>query len=376
MAVLDEKPASLPVGSAGFAYPEVPSPRAEERPVAHADRIGEWRAVRKSSQQRKEHGLFLTPVAVPDFMGGRITAIRQEHRVLDPAAGAGVLCCAAVEALASHRPRPDVIELVAYEVDLNLVAALRTVLDHLAGWCQEQHGVNLRIRIEATDFIMANAGALRSDELFLSRIEVEKFDVVIANPPYFKIGKADPRFPCEQGALVERYARGRNRRLIPVKLPDGRERRLSPGRHNEVQRAIVEEFVPRFAPGSHLLYLGDTARKDLFMDRVRLIDLGISITDHDKLPHVVLYDAGREWLFLVEAVTSHGPVSPTRIVDLEVMLPACPAGAVYVSALPDFGDFRKHMRSIAWETEVWLCDTPDHMIHYDGERFLGPRLPN
>ena len=184
------------------------------------------------------------------------------------------------------------------------------------------------------------------------------------------------RFRREHGALVERYARGRNRRLIPVKLPDGRELRLSPGRHNEVQRAIVEEFAPRFAPGSHLLYLGDTARRDLFVDRIRLTDLGISITDHDKLPDVVLYDSGREWLFLVEAVTSHGPVSPTRIVDLEAMLAACPAGAVYVSAFPDFGEFRKHMRNIAWETEVWLCDTPDHMIHYDGERFLGPRLPN
>ena len=80
------------------------------------------------------------------------------------------------------------------------------------------------------------------------------------------------------------------------------------------------------------------------------------MTDHDKLPDVVLYDAKRKWLFLVEVVTSHGPVSPTRMVDLQSMLAACPAGAVYVSAFPDFGEFRKHMRNIAWETEVWLCD--------------------
>ena len=181
------------------------------------------------------------------------------------------------------------------------------------------------------------------------------------------------RFRRDQGALIERYARDRSRSLIPVRLPDGRELRLSPGRHNYVQRAIVEEFAPRFAPGSHLLYLGDTVKKDLFVDRERLAELGIPITDHDKLPDVVLYDAKREWLFLVEAVTSHGPVSPTRMVDLEAMLAGCPAGTVYVSAFPDFGEFRKHMRNIAWETEVWLCDTPDHMIHYDGERFLGPR---
>ena len=181
------------------------------------------------------------------------------------------------------------------------------------------------------------------------------------------------RFRQEQGALVDRYARDRDRNLVPVKVPDGRELQLSPGKHNEVQRAIVEEFAPRFAPGAHLLYLGDTAKKNLFVDKGRLADLCIPITDHDKLPDVVLYDAERKWLFLVEAVTSHGPVSPTRIVDLEAMLSDCPAGPVYVSAFPNFGEFRRHMANIAWETEVWLCDTPDHMIHYDGERFLGPR---
>ena len=118
---------------------------------------------------------------------------------------------------------------------------------------------------------------------------------------------------------------------LSARLPDGRELQLSPGRHNEVQRAIVEEFGPRFAPSAHLLYLGDTAKKDLLVDRDRLSGLGIRITDHDKLPDVVLYDATRKWLFLVEAVTSHGPVSPTRMVDLEAMLAACPAGVVYVS---------------------------------------------
>ena len=181
------------------------------------------------------------------------------------------------------------------------------------------------------------------------------------------------RFLSQQGTLVERYARNRNRRFVPVRLPDGQEVHLSPGQHNEVQRAIVEEFAPRFAPGAHLLYLGDTAKKNLIVDRTRLAALGIPITDHDKLPDVVLYDAQREWVFLVEAVTSHGPISPYRRVDLEAMLSSCSAEAVYVSAFPDFGEFRKHLANIAWETEVWLCDTPDHMIHYDGERFLGPK---
>lgn len=181
------------------------------------------------------------------------------------------------------------------------------------------------------------------------------------------------QFRSEQDTLAERYAGVRDRAMIPVKVSDGRELQLSPGKHNVLQRAIVEEFAPRFAPGAHLLYLGDTAKKDLLVDEVRLGKLGIPITDHDKLPDVVVYDASKNWLFLIEAVTSHGPVSPSRMVDLEKMLKECPAGGVYVSAFPDFAEFRKHMRNIAWETEVWLCDAPDHMIHFDGERFLGPK---
>ena len=181
------------------------------------------------------------------------------------------------------------------------------------------------------------------------------------------------RFQREHGALIERYAQDRSRLLIPVRLPEGQVLRLSPGKHNAVQKAVVEEFAPRFAPGAHLLYLGDTEKKKLFVDRTRLAELNVPVTDHDKLPDVLLHDAARNRLFLVEAVTSHGPVSPSRRIDLEAMLAACHVGAIYVSAFPDFAEFRKHLAKIAWETEVWLCDSPDHLIHYDGDRFLGPR---
>ena len=160
---------------------------------------------------------------------------------------------------------------------------------------------------------------------------------------------------------------------MPLRSPDGQVLELSPGKHNEVQKAIVEEFAPRFAPGSRLLYLGDTARKHLLVDEKRLAALGLPITGHDKLPDIVLHDEKRNWLFLVEAVTSHGPMSPKRVLELEEMLEDCGAGIVHVSAFPDFAEFRKHMTAVAWETEVWLADTPDHMIHYNGDRFIGPR---
>ena len=136
------------------------------------------------------------------------------------------------------------------------------------------------------------------------------------------LDSAVEKFRREQGALVERYERERDYNMVPIKLPDGQKLQFSPGKHNEVQKAIIEEFAPRFAPGAHLLYLGDTAKKNLFVDNAGLAELGIPITDHDKLPDVVLYDAKRNWLFLIEAVTSHGPVTPKRILEIDDMLAA------------------------------------------------------
>ena len=168
---------------------------------------------------------------------------------------------------------------------------------------------------------------------------------------------------AEHGALKVLYSPEREQQQVPITLPDGQELRLSPGKHNEVQKAIVEDFAPRFAPGSELLYMGDTAKKNLVLNVKALGDLGIPITEHDKLPDVVLVRPRRgRWLFLVEAVTSHGPVSPKRIVELEAMLAKCKAGLVYVSAFPDMAEFKKHAKDIAWETEVWLADVPDHLI--------------
>jgi type II restriction enzyme len=181
------------------------------------------------------------------------------------------------------------------------------------------------------------------------------------------------KFVAEHGTLRELYSPERQSRRVPVTLPDGQKVSLSPGKHNEVQRAVIEEFAQRFAPGSELLYFGDTSKKNLIVNTKQLERLGVPITEHDKLPDVVLYDRKREWLFLIEAVTSHGPVSPKRIVELEAMLAECPAGRVFVSAFPDMAEFKRHARHIAWETEVWLAAIPDHLIHFNGDRFFGTR---
>ena len=159
---------------------------------------------------------------------------------------------------------------------------------------------------------------------------------------------------------------------VPVTLPGGSIVKLSPGDHNILQRLVIEEFAPRFAPGAAVLYLGDTADKRLVVSEEDLAKLNVPPMSHDKLPDVVLYDFRRNWLFLIEAVTSHGPVSPKRHSELEAMLAACPAGRVYVTAFLDFTAFRRYAANLVWESEVWIADAPDHMIHYDGDRFLGP----
>ncbi|NJN26150.1 MAG: restriction endonuclease [Cyclobacteriaceae bacterium] len=175
------------------------------------------------------------------------------------------------------------------------------------------------------------------------------------------------------GKLSEVYLKERELNQIPVLLQNGEIIKLSAGKHNEVQAAVIEQFAPRFANGGTLLYLGDTAKKDLFVDEIGLRDLGIPIEQHGKLPDVVIYDDKRKWIFLIEAVTSHGPVSPKRLLELEDLLKNCKVGKVYVTAFPDMMEFKKHSNTIAWETEVWLMDVPDHMIHFNGDRFIGPR---
>jgi len=173
--------------------------------------------------------------------------------------------------------------------------------------------------------------------------------------------------------LAKKYAKRRAVDRVPVTLPNGKILHLSPGKHNEVQAAVVEQFRPEFAKDSELLYLGDTELKDLYSDNKTMQEIGIPIDQHSKLPDVVLFDRKKNWLYLIEAVTSHGPVSPKRFMELEHMLENCTAGKVYVTAFPDFKEFKKWSNQIAWETEIWICEMPSHMIHFNGDRFIGPR---
>ena len=176
----------------------------------------------------------------------------------------------------------------------------------------------------------------------------------------------------EKETLVEKYASKKQMEMMPVKI-NHEELNFSPGKHNELQKAIIEEFAPRFAPNAECLYVGDTIKKDLIKNVEKLSALGFEITLHDKMPDVVLYCEDKNWIYFIEAVTSVGPMSPQRIIEIEEMTKEVSAGKIYVTAFPDFSAYKKFSEDLAWETEVWLSELPDHMIHLNGDKFMGPR---
>lgn len=176
-------------------------------------------------------------------------------------------------------------------------------------------------------------------------------------------------------SLAARYAAEREQNKIPVKLADGRRLALSPGAHSELIRDIIEDFAARFVPGGQLIYAGDTGNKVGYFDTEALRTLGVSLDTHGKLPDVVIYYPDKDWLLLVESVTSHGPVDGKRHGELAKLFASAKPGLVYVTAFPTRRLMARYLSEIAWETEVWVAEAPTHLIHFNGVRFLGPYEP-
>lgn len=179
------------------------------------------------------------------------------------------------------------------------------------------------------------------------------------------------RFLAHHQRLIDFYASKRRMTLRPVKI-NKKNFLFSPGKHNELQKAIIEGFAPRFAPNAECLYVGDTVKKDLVKDNERLKSLGFEITQHDKMPDIVLYCEDKKWIYFIEAVTSVGPMDQKRLSEINEMTTNVSAGKVFVTAFLDFRTFLKFCKNLAWETEVWIAEAPDHMIHLNGNKFLGP----
>jgi hypothetical protein len=172
--------------------------------------------------------------------------------------------------------------------------------------------------------------------------------------------------------LAARYANEREQNLVPVQIAPGKVIKLSPGEHSELIREIIQNFAARFVPGAVLIYAGDTGEKWGYFEKPLLAKLGVEVETHGKMPDVVLHYPDRNWLLLIESVTSHGPVDGKRHAELAKLFAGSKAGLVYVTAFPNRSIMSRYLGEIAWETEVWVADAPSHLIHFNGERFLGP----
>ena len=172
--------------------------------------------------------------------------------------------------------------------------------------------------------------------------------------------------------LKVQYAAARKIHRIPVSLPNGELLDLSPGGQNPLIGQIIDDFCSQFTPGAEVLYIGDADAKWARFEAARLAELGVTVDQHGKMPDLVVYLADKDWLILLEAAASHGPVDSKRRSDLAELFKNARPGLVYVSCFPDRKKMRQYLPHISWETEVWCAEDPTHLIHFNGERFLGP----
>lgn len=172
--------------------------------------------------------------------------------------------------------------------------------------------------------------------------------------------------------LLSMYQAARTLTRIPVKLPSGMELTLGGGGQNVLIKQMIDDFCAYFIPGGDVLYIGDADEKLMHFDAEKLALLGVTVDTHGKLPDLVVYQKDKNWLFLMEAASTHGPVDAKRHRELQTLFASSTAGLVYVSCFPDRPTMRKFLAELAWETEAWCASDPTHMIHLNGERFLGP----
>src|SRR5262249_2787982 len=149
--------------------------------------------------------------------------------------------------------------------------------------------------------------------------------------------------------LRRKYAQEREMQRIPIVLPSGEVFKLSAGGQNVLIKEIIDEFATRFTPRGEVLYVGDTDEKFAFFAEDRLQALGVTIDSHGKMPDVIIYHTAKQWLVLIEAVTSHGPIDPKRRQELKQLFGAAQIGLVYVTTFLTRAAMREYLADISWE---------------------------
>ncbi|MFM9966857.1 MAG: BsuBI/PstI family type II restriction endonuclease [Burkholderiales bacterium] len=268
---------------------------------------------------------------------------------------------------------------------LNARAPLRgitPIIEFIAGFYGVRYAPNTRetIRDDAVKYFVGEGLLLRNPDNparptnsgnTVYQIEASALALLRA----FGTAKWSPalqKYLASRENLKHEIARNRNLVRVPVRFHDGSQVSLSPGGQNPLIKAIIEKFCPAFAPDGMLIYVGDTENKSDHLDAASLAALGVSLDSAAKMPDVVIHYTAKNWLLLIEAVTSTGPVDGKRRKELKDLFAGCKAGLVFVTAFENRRAMQSFLSQLAWESEVWIAEDPDHMIHFNGERFLGP----
>jgi hypothetical protein len=170
----------------------------------------------------------------------------------------------------------------------------------------------------------------------------------------------------------KRYRKEREMRRTPATLSNGKEIKFLPGRQSVLIKKVIDDFCSLYAPAGRVLFVSGAGKRWAYLDSDALTELGLTIEDYEKMPDIVVHHPEKNRLFLIEAASSHGSISPERRQELKEMFDGAQTGIVYVTAFLNRRGLAERFFDISWETEVWVAESPTHLIHFNGERFLGP----
>lgn len=173
-------------------------PLETEKASVYANRLGYIYISSVTTGSKKEKGQFFTPIEIANFMGEQISANSSSLSILDPGCGTAILSCCLIENIVKDNIVKN-IHLVAYETDSKVIPFTIKSLDYLKERLSI-NGIELSYIIHNEDFVLTNYYALEKSLLILSP-EIEKFDIIISNPPYFKLSKEDQRARVSQSII-------------------------------------------------------------------------------------------------------------------------------------------------------------------------------
>lgn len=271
---------------------------------------------------------------------------------------------------------------VPWERASNSMRGITPIIDFVSSSYRQKYAPNTRetVRDEAVKYFVESGMVLRNPD-DPSRPTNSGNTVYQVEPAAMELFRACGTlewpvrlkgYLAARAEILREIQRERKLARLPVKLPGGKTVRLSPGGQNPLIKAIIEEFCSRFVHGATVVYIGDTESKFEHLHTDYLAKLGVTIDAAAKMPDVVVHDTERNWLLLIEAVSSAGAVDGKRRKELKELFCKSTAGLVFITAFESRRSMQSFLTQVSWETEVWIGEDPDHIIHFNGERFLGP----